>query len=71
MIRLNLHQAARNQSPEIIIEKNGKLYRIKRPPDLYKATAATFFPVSTRVLPLLAPLLSGHQALYRLLLALF
>ena len=26
IIQLNLHQAARNQSPEIIIEKNGKLY---------------------------------------------
>ena len=49
----------------------GNYTSIKRPPDLYKATAATFFAFSTRVLPLLSPILSGHQALDRLLLALF
>ena len=49
----------------------GNYTPIKRPPHLYKATAVTFFAVLTRVLPLLSPLLSGHQALDRLLLALF
>ena len=49
----------------------GNYTRIKRPPHLYKATAVTFFAVLTRVLPLLSPLLSGHQALDRLLLTLF
>ena len=49
----------------------GNYTRIKRPPHLYKATAVTFFAVLTRVLPLLSPLLSGHRALDRLLLALF
>ena len=69
IIKLNLNQAARN--PEIIIETMGNYTPIKRPPHLYKATPVTFFAVLTRVLPLLSPLLSGHQALDRLLLALF
>ena len=41
----------------------GNYTRIKRPSDLYNATAATFFAVSTRVLPLLSPLLSRHRVL--------
>ena len=63
-IQPNLHWAASNQSPEIIIEKNANYTSIKWP--------RSFFGRLNDSSPIVvSPPLSGHQALDTLSLALF
>ena len=63
-IQSNLHWAANNQSPEIIIEKNGNYTSIKR-------LQSPFGSPNESSSIVVSPPLSGHQALDTLGLALF